>query len=306
MQATQDYGVWTSTLIDLHNQRGYLEGLLSTTSIKLNALRDKQTRIERALGLNPSPRLKKKQILHNWWRTDKTIKTCENEERTILDCLQVCISNIHTLEAIVFSGDNSSAAAGHSPSASQCSIPMMTMTDIVWNGWTDAGDLTPFRKRREKLTVLNEILPEVCVEEHDIDGLIMQTVSLPPRSGSPPAPLSALPPAPPNTAYRQYQHSALSPEAAPFEPSITHGIHDDDEKPVVELDKLSITGLQAPKQVQKRRFSDAAINHVFQRLSDNRPSVDRTRDSTSWGPDWTFRNNDIAPRDVKVERTNSM
>jgi hypothetical protein len=252
-QATYDVSNWTATLISLRGQRSYLEGLLSTTAMTLNTLRDKQTRNERALSAGPTPRTKKKKIQQNRWRTDKTIKTCENEKRVILDCLTVCQSNIDTLEAILCPTETISAAAEYYTYTPTSFDDTDTIsTDIDWNGWTDESPVSPFQRKPHSVVMSEEIPPD-----HLVDGDASLAGKKPP-----PLPLRAhvAPSAepllvPPNTAK---SYTALSPEVTGFEPNITHC-----RSP--EIDKLSISGLLASKRVQRiqrqseRRFSDMAI-----------------------------------------------
>ncbi|KAF2871375.1 hypothetical protein BDV95DRAFT_606813 [Massariosphaeria phaeospora] len=241
-QAIYNSADWMSTLTSLQNEKGYLEGLLSKTVTTLNALRDKQTRNERSLIANPSPRTKKKKIQQNRWRTDKTIKTCEKEEKTVLDCLQVCKNNISTLETIFKQMEMSSTAAD-CYSSDRCSYSESATTAFDWNGWADEGDMSPFQKRSHRAFSFPSIPPEVRVDEiHLGEAVAAETrrpPRLPPRRRAPP-PAAVLPPVPPNSAHIQFHHSTLSPDAACFEPSITHYPHAD-KKP--ELDKLSISGL---------------------------------------------------------------
>lgn len=296
-QATQDPSTWMTTLTCLRNQKGYLEDVLSKTSTTLNALRDRQTRNERALSTNPTPRSRKKKILQNRWRTDKTIKTCENEERVVLDCLHVCQNNISTLESIIHPTDTSSIAAENTSSPYQSYWDTNpTSTDFDWNGWADDGGISPFQRACQRPMSRDGISPEAGLENAAL-GVPVTTGKrlrrLPPRSRPPLQASDMVPPPPPNTAYTQF-HSTLSPEAACFEPSVMHNAPHVVEQGRKELDKLSISGLLASKRVQKiqleqkRRFSDAAIGHMFRRLSENprtRPSVERGRQHSTWGPE---------------------
>ncbi|KAF1993589.1 hypothetical protein P154DRAFT_540282 [Amniculicola lignicola CBS 123094] len=243
-QTMHDPSTWNSTLLCLKNQKGYLEDLLSKTATTLNALRDKQTRNERALSTNPAPRTKKKKILQNRWRTDKTITTCENEERVILDCLQVCSSNISTLESLFSPPDASSTAAEYNSGTSAYTESIDT--DFDWNnGWADGGGVSPFQRECRNPLLMDDIPPEAGLESMARTDEPKRPL-IPPRVHSPP-PSVALLAVPPNTAYSQFHHSTLSPAAACFEPSITHSTPLE-EKPI-DLDKLSISGLLATKRV---------------------------------------------------------
>ncbi|KAF2799875.1 hypothetical protein K505DRAFT_230137 [Melanomma pulvis-pyrius CBS 109.77] len=284
---------WTTTLTCLQNQKGYLDGLLSKTATTLNALRDKQSRNDRVLSTNPGPRPKKKKMLQNRWRTDKTIKTCENEEKVILDCLRVCEDNIRTLESILNPQGTFATVAEYNLSNSKCSYRESAITDFDWNGWADEGPASPFHRERHHALILDEIPPEAYLDDASCDRPDTATTApasnrpppFPPRVGAPPS--SMLPPVPPNTTHRQFHHSVLSPEAACFEPSITHFTYA--EEGAKNLDKLSISGLLASKrmsQILGRRFSDAAVGHVSRRFSHARPELANAREQhRSWGPD---------------------
>ncbi|KAF2240953.1 hypothetical protein BU26DRAFT_572191 [Trematosphaeria pertusa] len=315
-QDMYDSSAWMPTLASLHSQKGYLEGLLSKTATTLNALRDRQTRNERALSTNPTPRSKRKKIQQNRWRTNKTIQTCENEEKVILDCLQVCTSNIHTLESIINPTDLSSTAATYSSSKSYSKYADSESTDFDWYGWTDDAPISPFQKERERSLVVDEIPPEARWDEIVYETKITRELKRPP----PLRPCLRAPrdedslPAPPNTAQTQFQHSSLSPEADVFEPSVTHTPCDGGLPK--ELDKLSLSGLWASKRmrlIQKRRFSDAAIGHLFRRLSSGaRPELLQKRTHASWaGPSVQPRHTDPQPAGKgkgkgKMKRTKSV
>ena len=270
---------WISMLSCLHSQKGYLNGLLSKTAITLNALRERQTRNDRALSMNPTPRAKRKKIQQNRWRTGKTIQTCENEERVILDCLQVCDSNINTLEAMVNPGAPSSTAVGWAPSNSLES----DTGSLHWGGWTDEEPISPFVKNRVRSLPADDIPPETRLDKNRPSDLLPQ-----PTRHAPPLPIlpqggpaTLLPPVPPNTAVGR---SDLSPEAVVFVPNVSQDLLYGEERSR-ELDKLSISGLLASKcmlLIQKRRFSDLAIGHLFGKLSSNRPSVSQVRSHQSW------------------------
>jgi len=259
---------WNPTWIQLQNQKKYLEELLSKTVVTLNSLREKQSRNERALINTPSPRSRKKKILQSRWRTDKTIKTCENEERVIFDCLQVCQRNIHTLEAILNPGDSSgqSAVPDHTSTRSSISYDTPLTTELDWSGWTDDQPESPFQKRAQGRTVVDEIPPEMTIVRD------MHLAPLEPLDTFPELEAEDVPPVPPNTALPSTRpsHAILSPEAACFEPRIVQYVSEED--PVTKLDKLTISGLLAPRSllwVPKRRFSDDAVKYLFRVLSDD-------------------------------------
>ncbi|KAF2179993.1 hypothetical protein K469DRAFT_693478 [Zopfia rhizophila CBS 207.26] len=290
INAIEDPNTWNATLTSLRNQKRYLGDLLSKTVTTLNALRDRQSRNERLLTSNPGPRSKKKKILHNRLRTDKTIKRCENEEQVILDCLQVCRTNIHTLEAIVNPTDTSSTAAdyGTTTTKSGPSYATPVTMEFDWNGWADTQDgFSPFHREARKVAFLDECVPDMdAVSEGTVFGNISTAPIPPPLSPRSQGRLSSVPPppVPPNTACRT--HSALSPMAACFEPSIGQYQYAEERGP--DLDKLTISGLLASngvRKTQKRRFSDAAINHTFHCLlwEAAKPSFMQKREM-SWTP----------------------
>lgn len=272
MKSTQDVCNWTSTLISLNNQKSYLEDLLSKTATTLNALRDRQTRNERALSANPAPRSKRKKILQNRWRTDKTIKTCENEEKVILNCLEVCQSNIMTLEALIYPAEASFALAdgNWSSSRSYITVDDSIETGVEWDtGWTDqAGTVSPFDKPSSHHSdPLEDVPPESAVEEN-----WMTTAGTSSDASSYFQPhsfqaLAAIPGPPPDTDQLQFQ-SGLSAEAVCFEPYVGCDATSTEE----ELDKLSISGLLASKRAQKtqsgrperkRRLADSVVSPIF-------------------------------------------
>jgi len=276
---------WTTTLVELQNQKSYLEDLLCKTAIKLNALRERHMRNERALNDDPRPRLKKRKIQQNQWRTDKTIKTCEKEERVILDCLRVCETNINTLVSILYPAEASSVAAGYSLSESWASHhdTESSATDIEWNGWNGwvgAEAVSPFQRETRRPVSVTSIPPEVSVEgvcpsnTNISDG---KPPPLPPRICLQPAldVEPAVPPPPPNTARSTQSHLTLSPAAETFRPD-SSGDDVEVEACSEVIDKLSISSLLASKHVQKlraaqkRRFADAALSHLFTRLSEHK------------------------------------
>lgn len=312
-QSKHDPSMWVPTLNCLHGQRGYLEDLLSKTVTTLNVLRDKQTRNERALSTNPSPRSRKKKILQNKWRTNKTIQTCENEERVILDCLQVCVNNISTLEAILSPTELSSSMADYDYDPNR-SYADLEDTSVDWRGWTDGAVFSSLQKGRERSPSVDEIPPDTCLEIDGFEDLAITDAKrpppLPPRSRVPL--VEAGPPVPPNTALTQFSNSSLSAAAAVFEPSITHTPHIDEEMPT-ELDKLSISGLLASKRmqmIQKERFSDAAIGHLYCHLSSHgRPGLAQVRSVQSWTAPSSVQSDDEDEEvrsDTRMKRTNSI
>ena len=178
----QQNDTWSTTLMTLYNQRSYLEGLLSKTATTLNALRDKQTRNERVLVAYTGPRSKKKKVLQNRWRTEKTIKTCENEERVIIGCLQVCQSNINTLESMMHTTESSTTAAEYDWSTCQSYIETESTTDFDWNGWDDCG-VSPFQKPCHHPLVLDEVPPDspACCDPASMPASSRKPPPLPPR-----------------------------------------------------------------------------------------------------------------------------
>jgi hypothetical protein len=259
----QGSSTWTTTLTCLKSQKGYLEDLLSKTATTLNALRDKQGSNDRRLSTRLGPCSKKKKILQNRWRTAKTIKTCENEEKAILNCLQVCENNIHTLESMVYLMGTRTTVAEYNSSNSNWSYTDSAMAEFDWDGWADEGHMSPFHRqsqRQHALLMLDGIPPEAPVHGPKRPPMLRPRVHAPPSA--------KLPPVPPNTALPQRHHSLLSPEATSFEPHMTHS--PTLERRQKELDKLSISGLLASKrmfQILERRCSDASIRHMLQRLS---------------------------------------
>lgn len=275
---------WSTTLVELQNQKTYLEDLLSKTAITLNTLRDRHARNDRALNDNPRPRLKKRKIQQNQWRTDKTIRTCEKEERVILDSLRVCETNINTLGAILYPTEASSFAADYSLGTSWAASHNDTessVTDIDWNGWADEGPVSPFQRETRRTLSITSIAPEVTVPEKCPPSTIAtaavvldgKPAPLPPRVQPATELEQAVPPPPPNTA-RSTQCNTLSPMAASFKADSSA---DDDEGDVCRraMDKLSIESLLASKHMQrlkesqKKRFADSALSHLFARLSEH-------------------------------------
>lgn len=255
MDAINDPVQWNTELASLHHQQQYLAGLLSKTATTLNTLREKQSRNERALSNTPCPRSKKKKILQNRWRTDKTIKTCEKEEKAIFDTLQVCQRNIHYMELLGRPADSSSTAAGCSTRSSDSYDTPIT-TELDWNGWDDDQDISPFHKESRTLGILDEIPPEMTLRGADVPYTSRPLVA-PPRIST------VLPPVPPNTALPPVNSASLSPEAACFEPAVVKYVGE-------ELDRLTISGYLASKcmkWIPKRRFSNAAVKHIFRCLS---------------------------------------
>ncbi|KAF2121346.1 hypothetical protein BDV96DRAFT_209823 [Lophiotrema nucula] len=314
-QSAHDANTWMCTLATLQHQKNYLEALLSKTAITLNVLRDKQTRHERSLGFSPTTRSKKKKVQHQKWRTSKTIQTCENEERAILDCLGVCRRNIHTLESMLHPIVTSSTAADYDYTSSHSKTSYTDSADICFdwkNGWAEDGGISPFQQQCRRPLVMDDMPPKACFDGDtlvDKSSYTKRPPPLPTRTIVPPA-VPALP-VPPNTASSNNQYSTLSAEAESFEPSVTHYPPSDE---ILEmLDKLSISGFLASKRVQRlqrRRFSNAAIGHIFRRLSGGsgsntaRPQLAPLRKHASWGPDAAQHHfsRDCRPRAVDVEK----
>lgn len=277
-QSMHDPTMLDSTLNCLRGQKQYLDELLSKTAVTLNALRDRQTRNDRILSAHPAPRSKRKKIQQNRYKTGKTIKTCENEERAIFSCLQVCETNIHTLEAILYPPDLSSWTS--TDYYSNNSYMESDRGSLDWNGWTDDSPISPFKRERERPLPMDEIPPETPLPAEYVDIKHNHPPPLPPRLDI--ACSSVLPLVPPNSAYTNF---AFSPEATTFEPSTTQI-----QLPVArlskELDKLTISGYLAAKRkrwVQSRQFSDVTINQMIRRLPGNAPPASApARPYQSW------------------------
>ncbi|KAL5426543.1 hypothetical protein PMIN04_001858 [Paraphaeosphaeria minitans] len=272
-QTMHNLNTWAPTLNGLRGQKGYLEGLLSKTVTKLNALRDRQTRNQRILSTNPTPRTKRKKIQQDRWRTSKTIQTCENEEKAILDCLQVCENNIHTLEAIIYPPVLSFNGAGQYGSNS---YGEPDTTSFGRQGWADDVDISSLEQTGRGPLLLGGVSADTTASCTEVE--IRRPSPLPPRSV--PGPKSAFLVAPPVSAHTDFM---LSPEAATFEPSAAHL-----QLPVTqltrELDKLTISGFLASKRmssIHRRRCSDEGM--AVERLSSVvRPTATRKDSSSSW------------------------
>ncbi|KAL1597937.1 hypothetical protein SLS60_008425 [Paraconiothyrium brasiliense] len=261
-------------MLFLRGQKDYLEELLSKTAMTLNALRDRQTRNQRVLSTHPTPRSKRKKIEQNGYRTSKTIQTCENEEKAILDCLQVCKNNINTLEALIYPPETSWT---HAEYYSSNSYVDSDTTSFDWQGWSEDVAISPFEKTRNRPLPLDEIAPDTIAS-----GYAEAETRRPPRPSlrSASETKSTLPPAPLNSAYTNF---ALSPEATAFEPGAAH-LQLPGTRLTKELDKLTISGLLASKRmdsIQKRRFSDEGV--AFRRFSSNiQPPSTRAGSCHSW------------------------
>ncbi|CAI6342271.1 unnamed protein product [Periconia digitata] len=259
----QDAGAWTSSLNVLRDQRGYLEDLLAKTITKLNALRDKQTRNERSLNAHPEhSRSKKKKISQNKWRTNKTISTCENEERVILDCLNVCRNNIDALESLLHSVGCPPAQADYN---STNSYTGSEYSGIQWTtGWTEEDEpFSPFEFSRGAPNTLLDLAPDEGFGPGPVlvgDSVTHEThyaTLLPPheRACNPHASNSA---------------SRLSPKAAVFEPSPTNNMGKNGGL-MQQVDKLSISGLLSSMSMKKqlcgKSFSSQALEQSMSRAS---------------------------------------
>jgi hypothetical protein len=287
-QTMQEHMTCMTMLTSLKCQKGYLNDLLSKTAMTLNALRDKQGRNYRLLGSTLGPRSKKKKILQNQWRTDKTIKTCENEEKVILDCLRVCENNIRTLEFLVYPMGLCTTAAEYNLSNSKRSYIDSASTDFNWNGWADEVPVYPFHRQKYYNSIPDELPPDGLVEG-PVQWTVLGNPNTPGQASAPKRPTALTPRVhyPPTTALPELYCTVLSPEATSFEPHSAH--FSTVERARKELDKLSISGLLASKrtsQIVGRRFSDVAVGHMFQHLSINDcPDVGTARGHKSWGPD---------------------
>jgi hypothetical protein len=241
-QRMYDPVTWAPTLSCLHGQKDYLEELLSKTATTLNALRDRQTRNERVLSAHAVPRSKRKKVQQNRWRTSKTIQTCENEERVILDCLQVCESNIYTLEALINSPNMTDPSEGLSFGDTHTD-PEVEWLD--WKGWTDDAPVSPFKRNRERLLPMDDVPPEMEVPGH-------------PEARNERRPFGA--------DITQDQ-GTLRAEALEFKPGAVHL-----RQPVTvlakELDKLTISSFLAAKRRRSNRrssVSDLMMRDIFRR-----------------------------------------
>lgn len=269
----QHSNTWIPTLNNLREQRSYLEGLLAKTVTTLNALRDRQTRTQRILSTNPAPRTRRKKIQQDRWRTSKTIQNCENEEKIILDCMEVCDTNIRTLEAIVYVPRSS----WHSTECySSNSYLESDATSPDWRGWTDDVVVSPFEQTRTGPLPLDDIAPDTTAGYAEAQFRRLSTLPLQLPSDRKSINLIA----PPNSAYTEF---TLSPEAATFKPSTGY-----QKLPVRqltrELDKLTISGFLASKRkgsYLRRRFSDEAV--AFGRSpSTSGPTPTRMGSRSSW------------------------
>ncbi|KAF2492219.1 hypothetical protein BU16DRAFT_584346 [Lophium mytilinum] len=262
---------WAPDTARLQTQKSYLEELLSTTATTLHTLREKQTRTDRILATGPSPRTKKKRIMQTRWRTGKTIKTCENEERVILDCLKVCNNNLQALQNLEACNYPAFAEPSFTPLSWYSNATPDTRGADFWNGFGD--ECSPFQKQSQYLTAQDvEVAPHLTYEEAVLETLQLSArplVDIPVRRAR-------------RLACREPQTSLLSPLAATFEPDEKkHGI-----APV--KDKLTLAGLLSSNRVRqlrslpKRRFSDAAVGHLFRCLS--RPRFVKEVKYASWSP----------------------
>jgi hypothetical protein len=191
-----------STLNDLYTQRTYLSNLLSRTAVSLNALRERQTKNRRALDTNPTSRSKRKKIEQNAYRTGKTIKTAENEEQVLLDCLRVCCVNIQMVEGMlgIHHGIPPNMGLGMAAGNTNCSAVTTAVgeegvgncglssswdsteprcgesygetdatssadDDMKWNGWADGDCVSPFQRKATRPVIFDEIPPETPIDE---------------------------------------------------------------------------------------------------------------------------------------------
>ncbi|KAF2816358.1 uncharacterized protein BDZ99DRAFT_458231 [Mytilinidion resinicola] len=263
--------VWTPDTARLQNQKTYLEDLLSKTATTLHTLREKQTRTDRILATGPSPRTKKKRIMQTRWRTGKTIKTCENEERVILDCLKVCNNNLQALQTLEACNYPALSEPNFTPLSWYTNATPDTPGVDLWNGFGD--QCSPFQKQSQYMTAQDvEVAPHLTYEEAVLETLQPSAHTL----------VQFPVPSARRQAFRQSQPSLLSPLATTFQP--------DEEKhgtsPV--KDKLTLAGLLSSNRVRqlrslpKRRFSDAAVGHLFRCLS--QPRFDKEVKYASWSP----------------------
>lgn len=267
-----DLNTWTPTLNSLRDQKDYLEELLSKTATTLNALRDRQSRNQRVLTDHPLTRSKRKKVQQNRWRTGKTIQTCENEEKVILDCLQVCESNIQTLEAIIYPTGTSWTSAAHISSNSNVDSDN---TSFDWQGWTDDVVFSPFGTSSKHPLSLDQVAPDIASSRPGAGDKLSRGLPFELNLDSTSGALGA----PQNSTYTK---STLSPQAAAFEPSAVH-LQQPSTSLTKELDKLTISGFLATKRIdliRRRHFSDEAV--ASQRHPhDTHPTLTRASSSQS-------------------------
>ncbi|KAF2020111.1 hypothetical protein BU24DRAFT_419686 [Aaosphaeria arxii CBS 175.79] len=208
----------------------------------------------------------------------------------------------------------STTTTAYTPSGSYLEIDTPG-TEFDWNGWGH-GETSPFQQGCRNTLSTDEIPPDRCAQDARIPKL--QSPSRKPSHLSvqckiePPCQQS-FPLAPPNTAYTPFCHSTLSPVAANFEPRVMHEPSNLREASVTppQLDKLSISGFLGSKSVQKmrrRRFSDAAIGHLFDSLLHVRPrSVGDRHHSWCPGSEAEQNNDDEGgPKDDALDRARTV
>jgi hypothetical protein len=283
-----DASGWNSTLNHLYGQKGYLEDILSKTATKLHALRDRQTRNERCLDNDPTPRSKKKKILQNKWRTNKTIQTCENEERAILECLSVCEENIYRLEALVNSTlypintDYQSVSDYNSSGSYGSSEPV----GFDWNGWEYETHVSPFHRSREGSFMSDAVAPEALRNEFLLEN---NTGNLVPSSSQSCTATTVVPKVPPKAhPHITHANTVLSAQATAFESNDVHTSDGNNEIPL-ELDKLSISGLLRSKRMQL----------ISKR---GRPELAQIHENKSWAASRAAQENRGRDKEVRIIR----
>jgi hypothetical protein len=185
------------------------------------------------------------------WRTGKTIKTCDNEEKAILDCLKVCNSNLQALYNLELSYFPPFMEPTYTPRFWPSNASPNTLEPDIWNGYGD--DCSPFQKESQNMFTDDvEVAPHLTYEEALLESLHLSSrapVDVPMLKTRRPA-------------CKQSEIPALGPPAASFEPTEkSHGV------PPAK-DKLTVAGLlnrgrfRQLRSPPKRRFSDGAVGPV--------------------------------------------
>lgn len=264
-------------LIRLHQEKDILSKGLADCVTYLKALREKQAKNARQLNVQPPLPPKKRKWLQQMKRhLNSEIKNRERAEQAFLNNLQACETNIYLANMKAYQLSNASFQASGSTSTPNlytptlCSYPGSETTDLTWEGWTDEAVVSPFQKKSSNPFIVDDLAPDVCIEDLRRDSAVAKDVKRPPPLCRDAVKMSDSLPVPPNTAHSQYRRSSfLSPAAAVFKPTYS-SIVQQSSLPQSNIKGLSMSSSTATDTIeipQKRRFSAAEIVPVMEHFN---------------------------------------
>jgi hypothetical protein len=260
--------------VRLRHEKEILEDGLADCVTYLHALRKKQARIERILGLEPIlTRKKRKQMLQRKYELDREIKNRQRDEEAFLSNLQTCKINIHLAEGLLYTPTGPlSAVPDCTSSTTQFSCEESAPTEMSWNGWTEDTLTSPFEKTRSRKSFAHELAPDELEE-------------------------AAIIAVPPNPVHPQHSHFALSPEAVVFEPGVSSAVRGDGLRPSPSQITDSRSAMSA------KQYTEAELCSVLQGLSLDKGQLAKQGRSHTWSQAASQRGQLGDTRGRKMRRT---